>query len=249
MPKFFVDKNQINNDEIYIIGEDVKHIRNVLRSKIGDEIVVCDGVQTDYICTIKDISQEKVMLVILEKEQNQAEPKIHVDLYQGYPKSDKMDFIVQKCTEVGINSIIPTLMKRTIVKLDDKDKNKKVQRLQKIAEEAAKQSKRVCIPKVKEVISSKNMFENLKNYDIVLVPYECEKDSFVQNALSSLDKEKINNIAIVIGPEGGIADEEIKQMACLPNLEFISLGKRILRTETAGLVTLAVIMYEFGEMK
>lgn len=249
MPKFFVDVNQINNDEIYIIGEDVKHIKNVLRNKIGDELIVCDGIKTDYRCEIREVLSDKIILNIIEKEESQAEPKIKVDLYQGYPKSDKMDLIVQKCTEVGISNIIPTLMKRTVVKLDDKDKNKKVQRWQKIAEEAAKQSKRVCIPKINEVISSKNMFENLKKYDNVLVPYECEKDSFVNNVLTKLDKENIKNIAIVIGPEGGISDEEIEEMAKLTNLRKISLGKRILRTETAGLVTLAVIMYEFGEMK
>ena len=169
MPKFFVANQQMQNNQIKIIGEDVKHIKNVLRKKVGEQITICNREnRKDYICEIVKI-EEDIQCRILEELESNAEPQTKVHIFQGLPKADKMEWIIQKAVELGVYDITPVEMKRSIVKLADKEKARKVQRWQKIAEVAAKQSGRNRIPKINDVISMKNICNLNAEYDIVIV--------------------------------------------------------------------------------
>lgn len=249
MPKFFVNEEQINNQEIKIQGTDVNHIKNVLREKVGSELIICnEKTGQDYLCEIKEIKEENIICNIKEKLLNNAESNIKVTIMQGLPKADKMELIIQKSVELGVNNIIPIEMKRCVVKLKDKDKIKKIERWQKISVVAAKQSGRNIIPEINQVENLKNICETFENYDIVLLAYENEKENTIKNELKQL-KEKNQNknedvkIAILIGPEGGITEEEV-EIARKKGAKIITLGKRILRTETVALNVLSIIMYE-----
>ena len=249
MPKFFVNEEQINNQEIKIQGTDVNHIKNVLREKIGSELIICnEKTGQDYLCEIKEIKEENIICNIKEKLLNNAESNIKVTIMQGLPKADKMELIIQKSVELGVNNIIPIEMKRCVVKLKDKDKIKKIERWQNISVVAAKQSGRNIIPEINQVENLKNICETFENYDIVLLAYENEKENTIKNELKQL-KEKNQNknedvkIAILIGPEGGITEEEV-EIAKKKGAKIITLGKRILRTETVALNVLSIIMYE-----
>lgn len=243
MSTFYITKNQIQGEEIKLQGEDVNHIKNVLRCKVGEKIDVCDENETRYHTNISKIEQDTIHLKIVEISKDTTEPSVKVTLFQGLPKSDKMDLIVQKCTELGVESIVPLITDRVIVKLDEKNQAQKIKRWQKIAKEASMQSGRQKIPSIKNAINLKNIIEKLSKYDIVIVPYECENKNYIKNALKCFD-EKNKNIAIVIGPEGGFSENDITLLSSIENTEKVSLGPRILRTETAGFVTLAMIMYE-----
>ena len=236
--------NQVNDETISILGDDVKHIRNVLRHKIGDELEVCDESEVRYLTKIKDFQESEILLDILEQTEKNTELPVRIDLYQGLPKSDKMDLIVQKTTELGISSVIPVITDRVIVKLEKGNENKKIERWNKIAIEAAKQSGRQRVPVVENVVNLEKIVENLSKYDIVIVPFECEKDSTLKNILKNV-KNKIENIAVVIGPEGGFSEKDIETLEKVSNVAKVSLGKRILRTETAGLATIAMLLYEY----
>ena len=249
MPRFFVKNNQINNDKITIIDEDVKHIKNVLRKQIGDKIEVCNqDTGNSYKCEIEIIAENEIETKIIEEQKNIRE-KIKVDIYQGLPKSDKMELIIQKNTEVGIKSIVPVIMERTVVKLDEKIASKKLERWQKIAEIAAKQSMRDIIPQIGNITKLKDI--DTTEFDAVLVAYENEEHNMLKTELQKLERkiksnnssEQQYNIAIVIGPEGGISEKELVMLA-EKNAKFVSLGKRILRTETAGVVMAGNIIYE-----
>ena len=249
MPKFFVNEEQINNQKIKIQGTDVNHIKNVLREKVGSELIICnEKTGQDYLCEIKEIKEENIICNIKEKLLNNVESNIKVTIMQGLPKADKMELIIQKSVELGVNNIIPIEMKRCVVKLKDKDKIKKIERWQKISVVAAKQSGRNIIPEINQVENLKNICETFENYDIVLLAYENEKENTIKNELKKL-KEKNQNknedvkIAILIGPEGGIAEEEV-EIARKKGAKIITLGKRILRTETVALNVLSIIMYE-----
>ena len=243
MSTFYVKNNQILENKINIIEEDVNHIKNVLRCKIDEELDVCDENGRRYKTRIESFEKDKVVLDILEECLETTECNINITLFQGLPKSDKMDLIVQKCTELVIKEIIPFISERVIVKLDEKGEYKKQERWQKIAKEAAKQSGRQIVPNVKKAINLKNIIENLPKYDIVIVPYECEKDQNIKNVLRNL-KNDVKNVAIVIGPEGGFSDKDIEILDELKNIKKVSLGPRILRTETAGFATLSMVIYE-----
>ena len=242
MSTFYVKNEQIIENKINILDEDVNHIKNVLRYKIDDKLDVCDENGTRYKTIIENFEKDKVILNILEISNETTECKINITLYQGLPKSDKMDLIVQKCTELGVKEIVPVVSERVIVKLDDKNEAKKQERWQKIAKEAAKQSGRQIVPNVKNAINLKNIIENLSKYDIVIVPYECEKEHNIKNILRNISNTK--DIAIIIGPEGGFSENDIEILNEVENLKKVSLGPRILRTETAGLATLAMVIYE-----
>ena len=240
MPKFFVREEQIKNDEILINGRDFNHIVNVLRMKTGDRVNVCDiDSKINYIANITEIT-DIVRCKIEERLNSNIEPETHITLFQGLPKADKMELIIEKGTEVGVSEFIPVEMLRCVVKLDDKNKQKKLDRWQKIAETAAKQSGRDYIPKLESVISIKNICNLVKNYDIVLLAYEDEKENNLKGKLISLVKG--TRVAIIIGPEGGMDKTEVKSLI-EAGVETVSLGKRILRTETAGLVMAANILY------
>lgn len=246
MRKFFVDKKQIKNNIIEIINEDVNHIKNVLRLEIDTLIQISDG-EKNYISKISKIEKEKIICEIVEEIENKNEASVKIDIFQGIPKSDKMEYIIQKCTELGVNEYFPVSMKRSIVKLSGKDEEKKILRWQKIAEGAAKQSGRDIIPKINNIKNIDNICKIIKDYDIFIVAYELEDKESLKRSLENLNKEKINKIAILIGPEGGIEEEEVELLK-KNGAKVVSLGKRILRTETVALAVSSIIMYEFGEL-
>lgn len=248
MPKFFVNSEQINNNEIKIIGNDVNHIKNVLRLSINDKIKICDkDGHVNYNCVISNIDSEYVMTKIIDKEESNVEAKTQIHVFQGLPKGDKLEFIIEKLTEIGVKELTPVAMKRSVVKLQEKDKQKKMVRWNKIAEVAAKQSGRDEILKINDVINYKNIFNYLEDYDIVLLAYEKEEKLTLKKALSKLDKTKENKVAVLIGPEGGFDDIEIEQAKQNSPVNIVTLGKRILRTETAPLVISSNILYELED--
>lgn len=241
---FYVKNNQVNKDIIKIIGNDVKHLKNVLRYKEGDKLEVCDESEKRYYTSIKNITNEEIELEILDVDNDSREMNVKVTLYQGLPKSDKMELVIQKCTELGVSQIVPVITDRVVVKIDEKNENKKIERWNKIGMESAKQSGRQAIPKIEKIVNLENIIENLSKYDIVIVPYECEKDCTLKAILKNIEKE-IKSIAIVIGPEGGFSDKDIEILERCTTMKKVSLGKRILRTETAGIATMAMILYEY----
>lgn len=248
MPKFFVNSEQINNNEIKIIGNDVNHIKNVLRLSINDKIKICDKDEhVNYNCRISNIDNEYVITQIIDEEKSNVEAKTPIHVFQGLPKGDKLEFIIEKLTEIGVKELTPVAMKRSVVKLQEKDKQKKMVRWNKIAEVAAKQSGRDEILKINDVINYKNIFNYLKDYDIVLLAYEKEEKLTLKKALSKLDKTKENKVAVLIGPEGGFDDIEIEQAKQNSLVNIVTLGKRILRTETAPLVISSNILYELED--
>lgn len=244
MHRFFVNPSQIDGSCILIKGNDVKHIGAVLRMKKNENLIVCDGQNTDYNCIIKDISKEEIELEIMEKKRNTVESQIKVKLYQSLPKLDKMDLIVQKCVELGIDEIVPIITERTISKTEDiKRIQKKVERWNKISESAAKQCMRGKIPIVANPIDYIIALEQAKDLDKSIIPYEKE----YKISLRSCIKDFVGTtIGVFIGPEGGFSEREI-ETAVKYNLQPVTLGNRILRTETAGFVVLANIMYELGD--
>ncbi len=251
MPKFFVNSEQVNNGEIIIKGEDVNHIKNVLRMKVDDVFHVCDNTQSiNYKVKIDTFETDTIICKIIEQCENQAESNVKVHIYQGLPKADKMELIIQKSVELGVEKITPIEMKRCVVKLDGKDKIKKVDRWQKIAEVAAKQSGRDIIPEICQIQNVKEISTDFRNYDLVLLCYENEKDTFIKDVLKNReiqDKSQSGEnikIAVIIGPEGGIDVSEVEQMET-SGAKVISLGNRILRTETVAISLLSIIMYEF----
>ena len=250
MSKFFVKTEQINNNDIVIIGDDVNHIINVLRMKKTDEIQICNQDTGDnYNAEIVNYSKNEVECKIISKINETTESNVHITLFQGIPKFEKMELIIQKNTEVGIKSIVPGIMERTVVKLDEKIASKKLERWQKIAEIAAKQSMRDIIPQIGNITKLKDI--DTTEFDAVLVAYENEEHNMLKTELQKLERkiksnnssEQQYNIAIVIGPEGGISEKELVMLA-EKNAKFVSLGKRILRTETAGVVMAGNIIYE-----
>ena len=249
MPKFFVNKEQINENTITIIGEDVKHIKNVLRLKIDDNIQVCNSeTSKNYTCGISKINNNNIECIIFNEINANCESNIKISIFQGLPKADKMELIIQKSVELGGYEITPIEMKRCVVRFDEKSKIKKIERWQKISEAAAKQSGRDIIPKINNVINVKNICNLISNYDIVLLAYENEQENTLKNELLRIKSKAINKmkIGIIIGPEGGIDKEEVEILKN-SGAKVITLGKRILRTETASLVLLSNILYELEE--
>ena len=242
MHHFFVDKNYIDDEYVTITGTDVNHIKNVLRMKTGEEILVSNGVDKDYYCRIAEISDEEIKAAIINVDYEGSELDAEFYLFQCLPKGDKMELIVQKSVELGVKEIIPVASKRAIVKLDAKKSESKVKRWNAISESAAKQSRRVIIPNVHEVLSFKEAIEYAKTLDLNIIPYENYKD--MTETRQVLDK--INHgmkIGIFIGPEGGFDESEVA-MAMDAGIDRVSLGKRILRTETAGLTILCILMFK-----
>jgi len=248
MRKFFVDKNQISGNKILIINDDVNHIKNVLRLSVGEKILICNQEESkNYICEIACINKKDIECKIIEETTSQSESNIKIDIFQGLPKADKMELIIQKGTELGVNSFTPVKFKRTVVKIDDKDESKKITRWQKIAEVSAKQSGRDIIPKIKNIENIKNICNLIKEYDIVLVAYECEEKNTLKYELQKLKQHNLK-VAVIIGPEGGIEETEIEMLKDA-GAKIITLGKRILRTETVCLAITAIINYELENLE
>lgn len=242
MYHFYVEPESVSADTVRITGGDVNHIKNVLRMHPGEEIMVLDGSGMEYRCEIETISDE-VLARVLEAKKTEAELSVRLLLFQGLPKKDKMELIIQKAVELGVSEIIPVLTKRAVVKLEDKKKEqKKRERWQAIAEAAAKQSGRGIIPKVCEAVKFTEAVKRTEELDEALIPYElAEGMEEARERIRSLHGRKA--IGIFIGPEGGFEEEEIA-LAVKTGIHPITLGKRILRTETAGLCILSVIMFE-----
>ena len=248
MPKFFIKSNQIENEVITILGEDVKHISNVLRAKIGDSVHVCNiDDSSNYSAEIFEIQKESIKCKIVEKIESEAESKISITIFQGVPKSDKMELIIQKSVELGVKEITPVQMERCVSIITGKDEKKKIERWQKISEVAAKQSGRDIIPKINNCIKVKDLCNSINKYNVLIVPYEKEENNSFNSVLNDLKESSNENISIgiVIGPEGGFEEHEIELLK-LSGAKIVTLGKRILRTETVALAMTSVIMYEFG---
>lgn len=246
MPRFFIDDENISEKEIKIIGEDVKHIKNVLRLSIGSILTLCDQKGNDYETKIKNIDKDCIHTEAIDKKKSLGEPAIEVVLFQSIPKSDKMDFIVQKSVELGVSKIIPVITERTIVKFTDSASiQKKVQRWQKISAEASKQSERGKVPVVSVPLKFEDAVKCVKDYDLFVIPYEKERQCGIRKVIDN--KCGIKRIGIMIGPEGGYSEEEILKAITL-GAEVVTLGPRILRTETAGMFVVSIIMYQLGDV-
>lgn len=245
MHHFFVSPEQIGEEYVIIRGNDVNHIKNVLRMKADEKILVSNGLDRDFYCTIESIGDTEIKAKILDIDFEGTELPSKLYLFQGLPKADKMELIIQKAVELGAAQIIPVATKRCVVKLDDKKEASKIKRWQAISESAAKQSRRMIIPEVTGVMSFKEAIDRAKSMDIGIIPYENFKDmEETRKVLSNVDKGM--DIGIFIGPEGGFEESEI-QYAMDNGIRPISLGKRILRTETAGLAILSVLMFSLEQ--
>jgi len=248
MRKFFVKNENISKNIAKIVGEDVKHMKNVLRLLQNDIIIVCDEDGKNYQAKITSIQKDEVKTLILREFDNTTEPDINITVFQCLPKSDKMELIIQKCTELGVTEFTPVSSENVVVSLDSSKAEKKITRWQKIAEEAAKQSKRSKIPKINNIIDLDEIKDCISDKDLVLLAYEKEEGNGIKEVLSKLDHSAIKDVAIIIGAEGGFTENEVENLKQISNLKSISLGPRILRTETAGIVLAGIVLYEFNEM-
>lgn len=242
MYQFFVEPSQINDKTVIIEGKDVNHIKNVLRMKVGEEVSVSNGVDgNEYRCEIQELGEETVVLKLMFVKQDGVELPSKVYLFQGLPKADKMELIIQKAVELGVHEIIPVATKRAVVKLDDKKAKSKIARWQSISEAAAKQSKRAIVPMIHDVMTFKEAVKYASGMERKCIPYElAEGMDKTKEWINSIKENE--RIAVFIGPEGGFDESEI-EVALQNEILPITLGKRILRTETAGFTVLSWIMY------
>lgn len=246
MYQFFIETSQIAEDQIRILGKDVNHMKNVLRMKPGEEIRVTDSeTSRSYRCEVVELYEETVVCHILAEEEEGSELPVRIYLFQGLPKADKMELIIQKAVELGVYQIIPTACRRCVVKLDPKKEKTKLARWQQIAEAAAKQSKRSLIPEIMPVISLREAFARSQKMQVRLIPYEraegMEKTREILKGIRPGDE-----VAVFIGPEGGFEETEIEE-AMKAQIKPVTLGKRILRTETAGMTVLAFLLYQLEQ--
>ena len=243
MSNFFIDSGNIDGENAYVTGSDVNHIKNVLRMKESDEIKLSTGDGLLYTATISEFLPDRIVCRIIDCEGDKSELPAKIVLFQGLPKKDKMELIIQKAVELGVSEIVPVMMKRTIVKLEDnKKEQKKLERWRTISLTAAKQSGRAIVPEVSDFITFNEAVKRAEGLEYNLIPYENEKGMDKARELIKEVKDK-KSIGIFIGPEGGIAEDEL-ELAINAGVKPISLGNRILRTETAGLALVSVIAFE-----
>jgi len=241
MPRFFLPPHQISDASATIHGEDASHIARSLRMKIGDSLILCDGASMDYFCTISALSNTKVELVIHSKSPSNGEPPCELHLFVALPKGDKMEQIVQKCTEMGITSITPVLTERAISRPDEKSAKAKIVRWQKIAREAAGQCGRGIIPTINPLIKYDNALKQMQANELAFICYEKETDCTIKSFLpDSIPK----SISFFTGAEGGFSSSEIDSALAI-GIPTVSLGSRILRCENAPIYTLACLLYHF----
>jgi len=242
---FFTETEFFTENEAVITGPDVNHIKNVLRMKPGEQVLLSDGKGTNCLCELTKIEADKVTARILPEEVKDTELPVEVILYQGLPKADKMEFIIQKCVELGVGRIVPVEMSRCVVKLDQKKEEAKRKRWYGISESAAKQSKRMIVPEISGVMKYKAALAEAQNCDLILLPYE-DSESLSGAGGMKLTRTLIESLkpgqkcAVFIGPEGGFSDSEVEEARAL-GARTVTLGKRILRTETAGLFVLSAM--------
>ena len=246
MDRFFTPKSNINLEQntCIIEGEDVKHISRVLRSRENDKLEVCDMDNNEYICEIREINKDNILLDIIEKVNIKRESNLKVKLYQGMPKGTKMELILQKLTEIGVDEIVLVQAKRSVTKIDNKKEDKKIERWERIIYEAAKQSKRGKIPKLTGVLTFKEALADMQNNDLNICPYENERTISIKEAIKD---SSANTIGIFVGPEGGFEEEEIEKIQEIDG-KVVSLGPRILRTETASVVASSIVLYELSDL-
>ncbi len=246
MDRFFTPKSNINLEQntCIIEGEDVKHISRVLRCKENDKLEVCDMDNNEYICEIREINKDNILLDIIEKVNIKRESSLKVKLYQGMPKGTKMELILQKLTEIGVDEIVLVQTKRSVTKIDNKKEDKKIERWERIIYEAAKQSKRGKIPTLRGVLSFKEALKDMENNDLNLCPYENERTISIKECLKDVNA---STIGIFVGPEGGFEEDEIEKIQDMDG-KVVSLGPRILRTETASVVASSIVLYELSDL-
>lgn len=245
MNRFFVNKEQVLDNNIDIINEDVRHIKNVLRLEEDDEIeIVADGIV--YRTKIVEIDSKRISTEIISNHKGKNESNLDIFLYQGIAKGSNMDLIIQKATEIGVKKIFPIETNRTVVKLKgDKKIKSRLARWNQISLEASKQSKRDIIPKVENIMDFDELLKYLEGQENILIPYELEENKSTKEALENINIKK--PIHIIIGPEGGFEIEEVEGILNIKG-QSISLGPRILRTETAGIVASSIVLYELGDL-
>jgi 16S rRNA (uracil1498-N3)-methyltransferase len=242
MNRFFVSPNQVEGQQIRLIRkDDLHHIKTVLRLRPGDPIEISDGVQWEYEGVLGQTDQDGLKIEITKKQTFAREPRVHITLYQGIPKQGKMDFIVQKAVELGVSEVVPVFMARTVVS-DKGNFGKKISRYEMIAEEAASQCGRGIVPFIRQAVPFGKILEALKQESLVLFLYENEKNTTIKDVLRELP-ETPKRLSLIVGPEGGFAPEEAELLK-ENGIPCVTLGKTILRTETAGLAALAMCMYE-----
>ena len=245
MYRFFVEESQIYDGTVHITGSDVNHIKNVLRMRPGEKILVSTGGEKEYHCAVSDFPEGEVLAAVEEVTAADRELPSGIVLFQGLPKGDKMELIIQKAVELGATEIVPVGMKRCVVKLDRKKEESKLKRWNAIAESAAKQSGRMMIPQVHSVLTMKEAFAYAKGFDVNLIPYELAEGMKETKAI--LDQVKPGmRVGIFIGPEGGFDVEEV-EAAMTEGIHPITLGRRILRTETAGMTMLSILMFQLEQ--
>ena len=243
MYRFYVSADQLAEKEVFISGGDVNHIKNVLRLEVGDWIVACDGTGTDYVSRIQSICSDEVVASIEKVQPTGTELPVRITLFQGMPKKDKLELIIQKAVELGACEIVPVMTKRTVVKLSEEKKiNKRLERWQSIAYAAAKQCDRGIIPTVQKPVSYEEALAMADQLDYNVIPYELQTG--MEEARKIVDQAcKQRSLGIFIGPEGGFEPEEVER-AMTRNIHPMTLGKRILRTETAGMALLSILMFQ-----
>lgn len=240
--KLFTDKQHIEEKFIRITDKgDIRHMRKVMRMKEGDQVDVSDSQQWEYRAEILSADEDLVLLSILDKQKFAREPETQVTLFQGIPKAGKMETIIQKCVELGVHDVVPVFMDRTVV-VEKGNFSKKLERWQKISDEAVKQCKRGVIPRICPQVRTADLAGMVADYDLVLFPYENEEKYSLKDCLRGLS-ERPKRVAVIIGPEGGFSDQEAALMDEIGAVS-VTLGKTILRTETAGMAALAMLMYE-----
>lgn len=247
MRRFFTAPEAVQGDVIAFDADLAHHMGKVLRLAPGEQVTVCTGDGMVYVAELEAFSKDSVTARIVETLENQKETDVEIVLYQGMPKGDKLELIIQKCTELGVSAVIPVETGRSIVHLDSKKAEKKIERWQKIAHEASQQSKRVQVPEVGPYLSWKQCLAQLKDDDgLTIIFWEDEQTQSLKELLKA-QPQKPAKINLIVGPEGGLSEDEVRQLREIGAVSA-SLGKRILRTETAGMAGVAIILYEYDEM-
>lgn len=243
MYRFYISPGQVSGKEIRITGGDVNHIKNVLRLEPGDWIVACDGSGVDYVSRIDALRPDEVLLTVEKIQDTGTELPAQITLFQGMPKKDKLELIIQKAVELGVYEIVPVLTKRCVVRLTEEKKIKKrLERWQAIAEAAAKQCDRGIIPVVHTPVSMAEAFDMARSLEYNMIPYELQEGIWESRQVVE-EAAGCSSIGIFIGPEGGLEPEEVEQAMAI-GAKPITLGKRILRTETAGMALLSILMFQ-----
>ena len=242
MARFFVEPQQMQGDSIILTGENAQHAK-VLRLKAGEQVLVCDGDGKECVCCVESMTSEEVCLNVIQRRDASSEAAVRVSLYMGFPKSDKLEHVIQKATELGADEIIAFPAARSVSRPDEKSLKKKLERWQKIAASAAEQSGRGCIPQVLVLDSYKAALERAASADKALMFYENERATTLRMALESCS---FQTVSMLTGPEGGLEEKEVQQ-AIDAGLQVCTLGRRILRCETAPLCALSAVMYATGE--